>query len=113
MTGYDLKGLVEAEVISQDGKHDKKVNSITEAGRAALIAWLSEPFQMHCQLEAQRTRLKRYQQETRRHIQETTQIPGLARRGVLRELVRQYGDQQTITSIQWLEEAIQVVEEKL
>jgi PadR family transcriptional regulator, regulatory protein AphA len=136
----EAKGLVKAEVIPQDGRPDKKIYSITETGRGALSAWLSEPLdetpptkspvllkiffmeslgkedilaQMRCQLEAQRARLKRYQQETRRNIQEFAQTSGLATRGVLWELVRQYGELQTQTSILWLENAIEAVEEKL
>lgn len=136
----ETKGLVQAATVSQEGKPDKKIYSITEAGREALIVWLSEPLdetpptkspvllklfflealdkedvlsQMRCQLEAQRARLKRYQQETRRYIQEAAQASGLTQRRVLWELVRQYGELQTQASIQWLENAIQTVDEKL
>jgi PadR family transcriptional regulator AphA len=136
----ETKGLVKAEVVPQDGKPDKKVYSITKTGRAALIEWLSEPLeetpptkspvllklffiealgkkdilsQMRRQLEAQRARLKRYQEETRQNIKEVVQASGMLRRRVLWELIRQYGELQTQTSIQWLENAIRVVEKKL
>lgn len=136
----ESNGLIKAEVIPQDGKPDKKVYSITKTGRAELINWLSEPLdetpptkspvllklffletldkkdilsQMRRQLEAQRSRLKRYQQETRKNIQEAVQASGMAQRRVLWELVRQYGELQTQTSIRWLENAIRVVEKKL
>ncbi len=136
----ESKGLIKAEVIPQDGKPDKKVYSITKAGRAELVAWLSEPLeetpptkspvllklffmetldkkdilsQMRRQLEAQRTRLKHYQEETRQNIKEAAQSSGLTQRRVLWELVRQYGELQTQTSIHWLENAIRVVEKKL
>lgn len=136
----EAKDLVKVEVIPQDGKPDKKVYSITKAGRAALIEWLSEPLdetpptkspvllklfflealdkedilsQMRRQLEAQRTRLKRYREETRQYIQEAAQDSDLTQQSVLWELLRQYGELQTQTSIQWLENAVQVVEKKL
>jgi len=134
------KGLITADVISQDGKPDKKVYSVTETGREALKAWLSEPLdetpamkstvmlkmffleflekeeiiaQMRCQLEAQRVRLKRYQYETRQQIQEFALTSNSEGKGVLWELIRQYGELQAQTSIQWLENAIRVAEEKL
>ncbi len=136
----EAKGWIKAEVVPQDGKPDKKVYSITKAGRAALIGWLSEPLdetpptkspvllklfflealdkkdillQMRRQLEAQQARLKHYQQETRKSIQEAARDAGLSQRGVLWELVRQYGELQTQASIHWLENAIRVVEKKL
>jgi hypothetical protein len=69
--------------------------------------------QMRRQLEAQRTRLKRYREETRQYIQEAAQDSDLTQQSVLWELLRQYGELQTQTSIQWLENAIQIVEKKL
>jgi PadR family transcriptional regulator, regulatory protein AphA len=136
----EARGLVSAEVIPQDGKPDKKVYSITAAGRTVLVSWLSEPLdetsavkspmllkmffleslektevlaQIRCQLEAQRARLKRLQQETRLKIDGSARKSELATQGVLWELLRQYGELQTRTSIEWLENALKVVEEKL
>lgn len=168
MTGYDLKkridsstqffwhaelsqiyptlkqleksGLVSAEIIPQEGKPDKKVYAITEAGRKVLISWLSEPLdetpavkspmllkmffmeslektqvqaQISCQLEAQRARLTRLKYETRQKIEESTRSNEGATQNVLWELLWQYGELQTKTSIEWLENALRVVEEKL
>lgn len=36
-------GLVSVLPVAQDGKPDKKVHGLTEAGRAALLAWLDAP----------------------------------------------------------------------
>lgn len=36
-------GSIDTEVIRQDGKPDRKVHSLTSAGRAELDAWLSSP----------------------------------------------------------------------
>ncbi len=136
----ERQGLVQAETMPQVGKPDKKIFTITKAGRAALAAWLSEPLdqtpptkspvllklfflgaldkadilaQMRCQLEAQRARLKRYQLETSRYIRQARRSAGFTQQAVLWELIRQYGALQTQTSIQWLEQALRVVEKKL
>ncbi|MBN1426856.1 MAG: PadR family transcriptional regulator [Anaerolineae bacterium] len=37
------QGLVDVEKIAQDDRPDRKVYHVTEAGRAALLDWLSEP----------------------------------------------------------------------
>jgi len=136
----ETSGKVKVEVIPVEGKPDKKVYSITEKGRAEFLVWLSEPMdetpptkspmllkifflqaldknevlaQLRCQLEAQRARLKRLQLETSRTIEESAGRTSFATQGVLWELVRQYGELQTQTSITWLEQALKVVEEKL
>jgi PadR family transcriptional regulator AphA len=133
----EAEGLAEVEVVPQKGKPDKKIYSITEAGRQALIAWLSEPLdavppvkspmllklfflaaldkedilsQLRCQLEIQRARLKRAQQGVPQYA---AQAPELARQLVIWNLISQFGEQQTQTTIQWFEKAIRVVEEKL
>lgn len=130
---------VKVEVIPQEGKPDKKIYTITQSGQNSLTAWLSEPLdeipptksplllklffmgvldrnevisQMRCQIEIQRARLKRYQQESKKDIQEAVTSSDLTQSGLLWELIRQYGEQQTQTSIQWLENAIQVIEGK-
>ena len=135
----EAEGLTEVEVVPQEGKPDKKVYSITKAGRQALIAWLNEPLdernpiksavflrlfflgildkedilsQLHCQLEAQRARLKRLQQ-AKVSTQETAQNPELARQAVIWKLMNQLGVLQMQTTVQWFEKAITIVEETL
>jgi PadR family transcriptional regulator AphA len=135
----EAKGLAEVEVVPQEGKPDKKVYSITEAGRQALIAWLNEPLdernpiksavflrlfflgildkedilsQLRCQLEAQRARLKRVQQ-AEVVIQEAAQNPELVQQVVIWDLLNQLGELQMQTTVQWFEKAILVVEQKL
>ena len=39
------EGLVEVEAVLGDGKPDRKVYSLTKAGRAALDQWLAEPLE--------------------------------------------------------------------
>jgi PadR family transcriptional regulator AphA len=133
----ETKGLVAVESVPQEGKPDKKIYSITVAGREVLIAWLSEPLddippnknvvllklffsgmlpkadllaQLHTQLTARRARLKRVQQEAAARLQEGIQIAGVGQESMMWELVRQYGEMQQQTAIRWLEMAIAVVE---
>jgi len=168
MTGYDLKkhmdnstqffwnatlsqiypalkklaqeGLVEATVIPQEGKPDKKSYLITETGRATLMDWLAEPIdelslpkdpallklffsgaldketllsQLHRQLALHRAQLAYYQQETAAYIEQIIAETGLARDGVLWELARQFGEEYERAYIRWLEKAIETVEQKL
>ncbi len=168
MTGYDLKkhmdnstqffwharlsqiypalkklaeeGLAEATVVPQEGKPDKKVYLITEAGRAALMDWLAEPIdelsptkdptllklffsgsldketvlaQLHRQLALHRAQLVLYQQDTAAYLEQIVAETGLAREGVLWELARQFGEGYERAYVHWLEQAIEVVEQEL
>ncbi len=134
------KGLVEATVIPQEGKPDKKIYLITEAGRATLMDWLAEPIdelpptkkptllklffsgaldketllaQLRRQLALHRTQLAYYQQETAAYIEQVIAETGLTREGVLWELTRQFGEEYERTYIRWLEKAIETVEQNL
>jgi DNA-binding PadR family transcriptional regulator len=134
------EGLVEAVVIPQQGKPDKKVYFITEAGRAALLDWLAEPLNelwptkepallklffsgaldkemvlahLRCQLPLHRAQLAHYQQETAAYIEQAIAETGLTREGVMWELARQFGEEYERTWIRWLEQAIETVEQKL
>ena len=168
MTGYDLKkqmdnstqffwhaklsqiypalkklaeeGLVEATVIPQEGKPDKKSYLITEAGRATLMDWLAEPIdelsptkdpallklffsgaldketllaQLRRQLALHRAQLAHYRQETAVYVEQVIAETGLTREGVMWELARQFGEEYERAYIRWLEQAIEVVEQKL
>jgi len=132
--------LVEATVIPQEGKPDKKLYFITETGRATLMDWLAEPIdelsptkdpillklffsgpldkeallaQLHRQLALHRTQLAYYQQETAAYIEQVIAETGLTREGVLWELARQFGEEYERAYIRWLEQAIETVEQNL
>jgi len=135
------QGLVEANVVPQEGKPDKKVYFITEAGRAMLMDWLAEPInelpltkeptllklffsgalddketllmQLRRQLTLHRARLAHYQEETAAYIEQIIVRTGLTREGTLWELTRQYGEEHERTYIRWLEQAIKTVEQEL
>jgi DNA-binding PadR family transcriptional regulator len=133
-------GLIEATVVPQEGKPDKKVYSITEAGRGALMDWLAEPVdelpltknpallklffsgaldkktllaQLHRQLALHRTQLTRYQLETAAYIEQIIAETELTREGTLWELTRQFGEEYERAYIHWLEQAIETVKQKL
>ena len=134
------EGLVEATVIPQEGKPDKKIYLITEAGRATLMDWLAEPMdelslpkdpallklffsgaldketllaQLRHQLALRRAQLAHYQQETAVYVEQVIAETGLTREGVMWELARQFGEEYERAYIRWLEQAIEAVEQKL
>ncbi|MEN6622167.1 MAG: PadR family transcriptional regulator [Smithella sp.] len=136
----EKEGLVTAIFEHQAGKPDKKYYTIASQGRAVLLQWLSEPLdellpdkdpvllhlffagaldkqailsQLRLQLELRRAYLSRVEGEVAAFIQETIRVTGQKRDGLFWELIRRYGAEQTRTSIAWLEEAIQVVENEL
>ncbi|MHC1781255.1 MAG: PadR family transcriptional regulator [Anaerolineaceae bacterium] len=140
LKNLEAKGLVIFDTVPQEGKPDKKIYAITPAGRQTLNDWLSEPLdetpptkslvllkiffleslgkpqtlvQLTRQLGAQRARLNRYRQETRHQIEDYTQSSNPSQSGFLWELLRQYGELQTQTSIRWLEMVIQEMEKKI
>ena len=133
----EAQGLVTLESIPQDSRPDKKIYSITQAGRDVLMTWLREPLdeipliknpvllklffsgmlekeeiiaQMRLQLEAHRARLRRIQLEVAARLREAVQIDSRDQESMMWELVRQYGELQEQTMIQWLETSITVVE---
>ena len=136
----DENGWTESEVMPQKGKPDKKFYAITEKGRTALEAWLDEfPSELapskqsdllriffagelktesilthlRHQLSLHRVQLQKYETETTAYIEKVIEETGLEREGVLWELTRQFGEEHEKMHIAWLEQAIQIVEEKL
>ncbi len=134
------EGLVEATVIPQEGKPDKKIYFVTEVGRTMLMDWLAEPMdklpltkdpallklffsgaldeetllaQLHRQLALHRAQLAHYQQETAAYVEQVIAETGLTREGVMWKLARRFGEEYERTYIRWLEQALEVVEQKL
>ena len=134
------QGFVEANVVPQEGKPDKKIYCITEAGRATLVDWLAEPqnkllqkkepallklffsgvldkqtllAQLYHQLALHRTQLAHYKKETAAYIEQVIAETGLTRDGILWELSRQFGEEYERTYISWLEKVIETVEQRL
>ena len=133
-------GWIEFEVEPQEGKPDKKIYSITETGRTALLDWLAEPMDellplkrptllklffsgtldketildhFQRQLGLHRIQLAQYEQETAAYIEQIIAATGLVREGVLWELTRQFGKEHERAYIRWLEQAIETIEQEL
>jgi len=69
--------------------------------------------QLRRQLALHRAQLAHYQQDTVAYVEQIIAETGLTREGVLWELARQFGEECERAYIRWLEQAIEVVEEKL
>ncbi len=140
LKALERDGLITSEVEPQHGKPDKKLYTITEAGRAAFMAWLAEPMttlppskntvllklffsgsldkekilrQLHIQLDLHRARLAQYETGTKPYIDQIATDKGLAREGIMWELVRQLGTDYEHTYVRWLEQALETVERDL
>jgi PadR family transcriptional regulator AphA len=169
MTGYDLKhfmdtstthfwnakqsqvyitlkalqeeGLIQSVVEEQQSRPDRRVYSITDAGRTALTAWLNEPLaetetvksslllklffsarldketliaQLRVQHGLHRRQAEVYKAETRATIEAiTAQNPEMKRDAVMWEATRRFGEIHEELYIQWLEETIATLEKEL
>ncbi len=136
----EQKGWIKSESFPQEGKPDKKMYSITPAGREKLRDWLSNPMdeppaiknqillklffagtlkkeeicsQLRCQLEVQRALLKRFQQDSYQKIQMEAQANLKPNSLMMWEIVRQYGEAQAIMTVHWLEDALATVENSM
>ena len=134
----EQKGWITSTSHPQEGKPDKKVYSITPAGRTELHTWLSSPMdeipaiknqvllklffsgslsrmeisaQLRCQLEMQRALLKRFQQETRAKIKSVPAKDIAPQNVMMWEIVRRYGEAQAAMTVHWLEESLAIVEQ--
>ncbi len=132
------RGLVTARVEVQEGKPDKRIYALTRDGQAALLDWLAEPVralpstrnvallklffagfldralilrQLRNLLVLHESQVRKYREETRAVIAEVVAKTGLRREGMMWELVRQLGEAHERAYVEWLEQAIQTVEE--
>jgi PadR family transcriptional regulator AphA len=132
--------LVRSHIEPQEGRPDRRVYTITDAGRADLQKWLAVPIveapqkkdallvkvffavsidktslltQLRLQLDLHRQQLKAYQEETPRSIQGmVTEHPELAEDALLWDATRRYGVMYEETYIRWLEETIDLIEQQ-
>ncbi len=136
----ESEGMIKSEVQPQEGKPDKRIYTITKAGRAALLAWLAEPVEelsakkqpdllklffsgvldkkailghLHRQLDLHRAQLTHYEGETKAYVTQIIAETGLAREGMMWDLVRQFGEESERASIRWLEQTIETIQEVL
>ncbi|MCA9926657.1 MAG: PadR family transcriptional regulator [Anaerolineales bacterium] len=133
------KGLVFSDVEAQDGRPDRRVYTITDAGRAALDNWLAQPVmelqpkkelvllklffssrknkeailtQLRLQRDLHQNRLEHFEGETASVIRQfATGLSEMAKDALLWDATRQYGVMYSKMSIQWLDETIAMIDE--
>jgi PadR family transcriptional regulator AphA len=141
LKSLEAEGEVVSHIEPQEGRPDKRVYDITEAGRTDLRRWLAEPItehevkkdgllvkvffhppedktglltQLRLQLNLHRQKLAEYQQETPGAIQEMlAQQPTLLPNARLWEATRRFGEEYEAMYIRWLEATIAMVERDL
>ncbi len=135
------KGLVVSDIEEQNGRPNRRVYTITESGRTALQTWLAKPIlalqvrkevlllklffsaeqdkqvlltQLNLQRDLHQQQLVIYQGETKTAIKQFASIlPGGEKNAVLWDSTRRFGEMYEQLSIEWLDETIAIIEEKL
>ena len=130
--------LMQSTIEPQIGKPDRRVYTITDAGRADLQAWLRQPIddsiikkdalmvkvffsppdqveslvhQLRIHLDLHRRQLQVYQQDAAQAMIDLIQeYPALLPNSRYWELTRRYGELYEQTYIQWLQETIEQLE---
>ena len=133
-------GWVESVIEAQDGRPDRRVYTITSVGKAELDSWLGklilerdtkkDPLllkiffsspedaamlisQLRLQLELHQEQLRVYEEDSQAVIADfIADKPDLTPHVKLWELTRRFGISYEKTYIQWLQEAIQLLEEE-
>ena len=137
----EAQGLVTSTLETQEHRPDRRLYTITDAGRQALLDWLAQPItdldktksrlllklffaratgktailtQLRLQYDLHRQQLALYREHIAPQIQITAQEhPELAEETVLWEITRRYGEMAEEMMLRWLEEAIRTIEERL
>lgn len=125
-------GEVTSALHAQDERPDRRVYTLTAAGRSDLLAWLAEPYdelgpkketlvlklffsagldratlldQLRRQRELHRRQLACYQQETRENIRAAAQeFPALQADAKMWEAARRFGEMYEEVYVRWIEE---------
>lgn len=133
------EGMVESLVEPQEDRPDRRVYTITEAGREDLRNWLGDPVleldvkkdtlllklffsapmskeviltQLRLQRNLHQKQLNIYRTETKEHIQQTVENhPQLTTDVILWEATRRFGEMYEAMYAQWLDETIIYIEE--
>jgi DNA-binding PadR family transcriptional regulator len=133
--------LIQSVIEEQQSRPDRRVYSLTDAGRAALNGWLNEPLaeteqvksslllklffsarldketviaQLRVHLGLHRSQVELYRAETRATIEAiSSQNPALQRDAVMWEATRHFGEIYEELYVRWLEETITTFEKEL
>jgi len=137
----EAEGLLTSTVEAQESRPDRRVYTITGAGRQALQEWLARPVvdlekgknrlllklffarplgkeailtQLRLQRDLHRQQLVLYRDHVAEQITRTaTTNPELAADAVMWEVTRLYGEMTEEMTLRWLDEAIRLVETQL
>jgi PadR family transcriptional regulator AphA len=140
LKGLEGEGCVESAVEEQEVRPDRRVYAITPKGRQELQQWLSQPemdlspkketlvlklfFSAHLDRQALLTQLRlqrdlhqrqmeHYQDAGVQNIQQAAaDHPELAKDALLWEATRRFGEMYEALYTRWLEETIELIEEK-
>ena len=140
LKALEKEGLISSSAMSQEGRPDRRVYTITESGRQALNEWLKQPFteidlykdtlllklffsgsleketiitQLHIQRSLHQNLVDQYQAETARMIAQTVErVPSLRRDVLLWEATRRFGEMTEETYLRGLDETIQMVQDQ-
>jgi PadR family transcriptional regulator, regulatory protein AphA len=141
LKGLEADQLVISHIEPGDGKPDRRVYNLTDAGRADLLHWLNEPIvepevkkdtlllklffglpagkvalltQLRLQFELHKSQKQVYaEQSPREMLRFLSDQPELAEHALLWELTRRYGEMYEETYMRWLEDSIQFIEAQL
>ncbi len=139
LDALEKEGMVESERQPQNDRPDRRVYSLTDAGRADLLAWLHQPMTeieptkdtllvrlFFAALVDKETTLTQLRLQRALHVQQLElfraripeQIrrglagqPGYEREAILWDQARRLGELGTETMIRWLDETIRRIEE--
>lgn len=131
-------GKLTSHVEPQEGRPDRRVYAITDAGRADLHEWLATPIldsavkkdglllklffsypigkeailtQLRLHLDLHRRQLARYRNDAVEAMQEAVeQVPAVQNDTFMWEMVRRYGEMYEAMYIHWLEQTIENVQ---
>ena len=141
LKAMEAKGLVRSSIQTQKERPDKRVYTITAEGKSNLQKWLTEPLTelapqksafmlklffaaqtdketvlalLRLQKNLHQRQAELYSTQTRDLIQGIVQRnPGLQKDGIFWEATRRFGELHEETFVRWLDETIQILEEKL
>ncbi len=141
LKALESEGFVTSKVQPQEERPDRRVYTITRAGRAALAGWLAQPItelgtkkellllklffsaqldkevlltQLRLQRDLHQQRYHQIQTEMAAEIQQSAQeYPQLIKDALLWEATRRLGELHEEAYLRWLDETIALVQKKL
>lgn len=138
LKSLEENGLVTSHVEPQEGRPDRRVYTITDAGRADLHEWLATPIldsevkkdglllklffsyptgkdailtQLRLHLDLHRRQLARYRHDAIDALQDAVErVPAIQKDTFMWDMVRRYGEMYEAMYIDWLQQTIEEVQ---